>query len=61
MLVCAGMDYFGIHLDQAKNEEKLNNIREINTATSKVKILVIPTNEELEIAKQAFDLLGKGQ
>jgi acetate kinase len=60
-LVCADMDYFGIHLDQAKNEEKLNNITEINAATSKVKILVIPTNEELEIAKQAFDLLGKGQ
>jgi len=60
-LVCAGMDYFGIYLDQEKNEEKLNNIREINAATSKVKILVIPTNEELEIAKQAFDLLGKVQ
>jgi acetate kinase len=60
-LVCADMDYFGIHLDQAKNEEKLNNITEINAATSKVKILVIPTNEELEIAKQAFDLLGKDQ
>jgi len=60
-LVCAGMDFIGILLDKAKNEQKLNNIREINTATSEVKILVIPTNEELEIAKQAYDLLVKDQ
>jgi len=60
-LVCAGMDFIGILLDKAKNEQKLNNIREVNTATSEVKILVIPTNEELEIAKQAYDLLVKDQ
>lgn len=56
-LVCMDMDFFGIVLDKTKNEQKSNAINEINTATSKVKILVIPTNEELEIAKQAFGLL----
>ncbi len=56
-LVCTDMDFFGIDLDKAKNESKAKGLREINTATSKVKILVIPTNEELEIAKQAFLLL----
>jgi acetate kinase len=56
-LVCTDMEFFGIVLDKAKNEEKSNTIKEINTATSKVKILVIPTNEELEIAKQAFGLV----
>ncbi len=56
-LICTDMDFFGIVLDKAKNEQKSNTLKEINTATSKVKILVIPTNEELEIAKQAFGLL----
>ncbi|MBD0832887.1 acetate/propionate family kinase [Aestuariibaculum sediminum] len=55
-LVCKHMDFFGIHLDETKNNIRSKTIREINTKESKVKILVIPTNEELEIAKQAVDL-----
>ena len=56
-LVCTDMDFFGIDLDEAKNEENSKDIREINTLSSEVKILVIPTDEELEIAKQSFKLL----
>ena len=55
-LVCTDMDYLGITLDPAKNESKSSNIREIGSTKAKVKILVVPTNEELEIAKQAFGL-----
>jgi acetate kinase len=55
--VCSEMQYFGMDLDNTKNEQGSNGIRDINTAVSKVKILVIPTNEELEIAKQTFKLL----
>jgi acetate kinase len=50
------MDYFGIIMDETKNDQKSKDLREINTTSSKVKLLVIPTNEELEIAKQAFQL-----
>ena len=50
------MDFFGITIDDAKNELRATELREINTEAAKVKVLVIPTNEELEIAKQAFDL-----
>jgi acetate kinase len=57
-LVCADMDYFGIELDQNKNEIRTNEIREINAGDSKTKILVIPTNEEIEIANQVFELLS---
>lgn len=57
-LVCTDMDIFGITLDDAKNETRSSSPREINTDASKVKILVIPTNEELEIAKQAFGVCG---
>lgn len=56
-LVCTNMEYFGIKLDQAKNEIRSKAIREINIEDSKTKILVIPTNEEIEIANQVFELL----
>ncbi|PRZ21680.1 acetate/propionate family kinase [Flavobacterium granuli] len=56
-LVCTDMDYFGIELDDAKNNIRSKTIREINTKNSKTKILIIPTNEEEEIAKQVHELL----
>lgn len=56
-LVCEDMDYFGIELDLEKNELRSKEIREINTPDSKTKILVIPTNEEIEIANQVYELL----
>ncbi len=57
-LVCTDMDYFGLALDTEKNQIRSKEIREINWATAKTKILVIPTNEELEIARQVYDSLN---
>ncbi|MDD5149234.1 MAG: acetate kinase [Flavobacterium sp.] len=56
-LVCTDMEYFGIELDEAKNEMRSKEIREINTPQSRTKILVVPTNEEIEIANQVYELL----
>lgn len=56
-LVCTDMEYFGIELDVAKNEIRSKEIREINLPQSKTKILVVPTNEEIEIANQVYKLL----
>lgn len=56
--VCAEMDYLGITLDTQANEKPIKSLQEIQAASSRVKILVIPTNEELEIAKQTFELLS---
>ena len=56
-LACENLDFLGIILDEEKNDLKSNALREIQTTTSKVKILVIPTNEELEIAKQVYEFL----
>jgi len=56
-LVCTDMEFFGIELEDAKNEVRSKDIREINTTDAKTKVLVIPTNEELEIANQVYDLL----
>lgn len=55
-LVCKDVQFLGIELDLDKNNIRSSNIRAINSETSPVKILVIPTNEELEIAKQSVKL-----
>lgn len=55
-MVCEDMDFFGLELNKEENAKRSGEIREINLPTSKAKILVIPTNEELEIAKQSVDL-----
>lgn len=57
--VCKDMEFLGIELDEAKNEIRSKEIREINTVNSKTKVLVVPTNEELEIANQVYDLILK--
>jgi acetate kinase len=40
-----------------KPRNKIQRNAKINTAHSKTKIMVIPTNEEMEIANQVYDLL----
>lgn len=57
MRVCADMSFLGIMLDKEKNNLGLGVIREMSTDESRVKVLVVPTNEELEIAQQCFELL----
>jgi acetate kinase len=53
-----GMEYLGVHLDAEKNNVREKGIYEINKANSRVKILIVPTNEELEIARQCHTLLS---
>lgn len=56
-LTCENLDFLGIDLNEQQNNIRSKDIREIQNKTSKVKILVIPTNEEIEIAKQSYQLL----
>ena len=53
-MVCKDLEYLGLQLDEEKNSIRSKENREINSEASKVKIYVIPTNEELEIAKQTM-------
>lgn len=56
--VLEGMEAFGIKVDAEKNAcGNDGSIRDISAADSKVKILVIPTNEELAIARETAALL----
>ena len=56
-LSCLQMEFLGIVLDGAANEAPNHGMRELHAPASRVKILVIPTNEELEIAQQVYQLL----
>lgn len=51
-----GLSYLGIKIDKEKNNSRGKKV-EISTPDSKVKVLVIPTNEELMIAKETLDII----
>lgn len=55
-LCSSNLEYLGIELDEQKNKQRLKGLHEINKDNSRVSILVIPTNEELEIAIQCYRL-----
>ena len=56
--ICEDMQYLGLEIDKEKNLEKNNGaIRDISGANSKVKVLIISTNEELVIARETIELL----
>jgi acetate kinase len=57
-LVCEDLDSLGIALDANRNDVRSDDIREIQKEGNSVKVLVIPTNEEIEIARQAYALLN---
>jgi acetate kinase len=56
--VCAGLDGLGISLDDGKNAASSAGVRHIQADGGKVKVLVVPTNEELEIARQTAACLA---
>jgi acetate kinase len=55
-LVCQDMNFFGLALDEAQNQQRRPGLRDLSAPGSRTKILVIPTNEELEIAQQCAAL-----
>ena len=50
----ATLGFAGVEIDQERNEERRRGIRVISTDASPVTVLVVPTNEELEIARQTL-------
>jgi acetate kinase len=54
---CQQLEFFGIMLDEEKNQVRTQGLRDISRPESRVRILVVPTNEELEIARQCAELL----
>lgn len=56
--ICDYLEFLGITIDEVKNREQAEAVR-ISDGTSKVNVLVIKTNEELEIAREAAALARK--
>jgi acetate kinase len=59
--VCSGLesaDGFGIVLDAQKNALASNQARAVQAKSSRAKVLVVPTNEELEIARETLRILS---
>lgn len=55
-MVCNGLEFLGVKIDPERNSETKGE-RIINSDDSNVKILVIPTNEELMIARDTMELI----
>ncbi len=58
-MILEGLDNLGVVIDLERNERPENYGGVISREDSKVKVLVIPTNEELAIAEEALKLLKK--
>ena len=52
--ICSQLEVLGIVLNEAKNQNLNAGIQQIQAPNSKVQIWVVPTDEELEIARQTF-------
>jgi len=51
-LSCSGLSNIGIQIDAKKNYDDRNGLKEIQSEDSDIKIMVIPTDEELKIAQE---------
>lgn len=58
--ICAGFEWCGLFIDEARNEEHTSGARIISTDDSRITVLVVPTDEEAEIAKQSIALVAAG-
>jgi len=56
--VCQGLEGLGVTLDARRNKGRSGRPRTISADASKVAVLVVPTNEELEIAEQTLAVVG---
>jgi acetate kinase len=55
--VCAGLGLLGVRLDPGLNARRSSSVRTVSAGDSAVPVLVVPTNEELEIARQALAVI----
>ncbi|HBP51834.1 MAG TPA: acetate kinase [Clostridiales bacterium] len=56
-LVMEGMEYLGVDFDFEANKEHSDGVRVLSKPDSKVKVFILPTNEELSIARETKELV----
>lgn len=55
--ICEGLDFFGIKINEETNNKAIGVSTDISASDSKVKVLVIPTDEELMIARDTKEIV----
>lgn len=55
--ICSDFEYLGLKFDQSKNKGLRSKAAEISAEGSSVKVVVMPTNEELAIALDTYDIV----
>ena len=55
--ICKGLTFLGLEIDEAKNNSRGEEV-ELSTPNSRVRVCVIPTDEELMIASDTMELVG---
>ena len=58
-LCCRGLNKLGIEIDTERNRSPGEEVREISPAGSAVRVLVVPTNEELKIAQETKRVIDR--
>jgi acetate kinase len=56
--VCESLKCIGVELDRSANNKLRGEFRKISTSNSKIDVFVVPTNEELMIAKDTYSFLS---
>lgn len=60
--ICKNLEFMGVEIDDSLNKSAVSGKEtEISSKNSKIKVWVIPTNEEMEIALETMDLLFNNQ
>ena len=59
--VCRDMEYFGIKIDYAYNKTIRGKLTKISTPDSKIEVWVVPTNEELLIARDTLAVIAENK
>ena len=55
--ICDRLTFMGVELDDSKNDAVKDQEKEISKDSSKVKVWIVPTNEELMIARETLELI----
>lgn len=58
--ICQGLEFMGVKIDPSKNNVRGKEV-DVSTADSKVRVLLIPTNEELVIARDTKEIVSQAK
>jgi acetate kinase len=56
---CSGLEFMGLEFDKEKNTKLRGKEAVVSTENSRVTVMVVPTNEELVIAQDTFEIVTK--